>query len=53
MHNARPFIGWCRAGPRDGGGSKKAVGQGVDGREMGCMMCGSLGHFGDEAGTRR
>ena len=31
---------------------RKKISQGVDGREIGCMMCGSLGHFGAEGKGR-
>ncbi|GAB2624408.1 hypothetical protein GCM10027191_20970 [Novilysobacter erysipheiresistens] len=51
VHNARPAtVGSPElAGQRD----EKRGRAGVDGPEICCKMCGSLGHFGERDGTRR
>ncbi|MEG3792710.1 hypothetical protein V1318_21520, partial [Lysobacter sp. CCNWLW3] len=48
-----PADGTAKRPERKSGSGRKKVSQGVDGREICCKMCGSLGHFGDEVGTRR
>ena len=46
MHNARPLAEAARPDERPAG-TEKSFSQGVDGPGNRCMMCGSVGHFGD------
>ena len=54
VHNARPAeVAAPETRSRPPPESEKNPSRGVDVPEKACIMCGSLGHFGGEDGTRR
>ncbi len=48
-HNSRPNTGNASTGSR---GNEKNLSRGVDVPGNPCIMCGSLGHFGDKQGSK-